>query len=289
MASLLSLKSCPSDYAVDEVLYGEDDELGLQVTDESGCPVDLTGFADDKSGEPDEEGNTDTANGLLPGYTACYMAKAAYWTSVGKVDLSSDEVTAVDLASGKFKVMFPSRRTTRPGCYLSEFIIRDESGTAKVWDRRYLQIVPSLTYDNHGPITIPEVRMAIMDYPCKNSLLEDYEFSASEVMFAIRRPVDMWNEQPPIISFHTVATFPYRENWLRATIGFLFRSLAARQRRNELTFQADTVTLRDNDKHSTYEDLGDRMIREYAQWMSAMKVNLNAQAGFISLGSIYSR
>lgn len=290
MTSSLQSKSCPSAFAVDEMMYDETTVMDVTAMDGNGCPVDLSEFADDGTGpDLDGDGIADaTANGLRPGYSAGYIAKAAHWTDTGKFELNSG-INLIDAATGKMRLTLPPGNKVVPGIYLSELSIRNHKGQAVFRDRRYLQVIPPLEYNNHGPITIPEVRMAIMDFPCSNSMLEDYEFSAAEVMFALRRPIDLWNETTPIISFHTPATFPYRENWLQATIGFLFQALAAKQRRNELTFQADTITVKDNDKHTAYQDLGELKVREYKAWMKEIKINLNAQAGFFSLGSTYSR
>ena len=46
-----------------------------------------------------------------------------------------------------------------------------------------------------------------MDYHCSNSLIDDYEFTETDVMFAIRRPIDRWNEMTPNIMVFTPATF----------------------------------------------------------------------------------
>lgn len=292
--SLLSLKSCPSNYAIDEIGYDTETELEVTVTDDAGCPLDLSDYGPVEDTDPDSPTYgqliDEDGDGLADHLTGMYRAKAAHWTEVGMFDVTGSNVVVTGASAGKMKIMFPKNPKIRPGIYLSELSIREKAtGKVLVRDQRYLQITPTLEYNNHGAITVPEVRMAIMDFPCKNTLLEDYEFTAAEVMFAIRRPVDLWNETPPIISLHTVATFPYRENWIMATIGFLFRSLAAKQRRNEMTFQADTITIKDNDKHRTYEDLGDMYVRQYREWMAAIKVNLNAQAAFFSIGSVYSR
>jgi hypothetical protein len=283
-------KSCPDLLRVDRLSAGEVSDLDIAVTDNNGCLLDMTSV-DGGAGDPayyDEEGNLVPplpADGALPQHWwGEYVARPAYWTDHG---LLRFPLAVIDAGAGKFRLRV-RRRNIPPGVYIAEASFYAPGRVLRLRERRWLEVEPTLRFLNKGPITEQEVRLALRDYECFNEFLKREESTPNEIMFAIRRPVDIWNETPPFIVPHTVTTFPYRENWLQAAIGFLLRSHAAHRRRNELTVSSDTIQMRDNDKHDIYEQSGERMVGEYREWVRTAKVTINVNMGFGQLHSPYS-
>lgn len=291
----MSYKECPDLVKVDRISAGESTDLDVTVTDNNGCLADFTVLGSDGEGTPaepqyDEEGNLIPA---LPAETSLpqfwwgeYVAKPAYRCERHALRLPLD---IIDTSKGQFRVRIRDRKIP-PGVYIAEASFYAPGRVLKLRERRWLEVEPTLLFPNHGPVTEQEVRMALRDYACFNTFLQTEESYPSEIMFAIRRPVDLWNEMPPAgVAYHTVTSFPYRENWLEATIGYLLRSHAAHRRRNELTISNSTIQMRDNDKHETYEQLGAQRIGEYKEWVREAKRAINVQLGFGTLGSRYGR
>lgn len=203
------------------------------------------------------------------------------------------EAKVEDASRGIFSVTFRQRDFSpggdlgHPGIYLAELVVRDDKDVRRVSEFRYLQVSPTLEWRSHGPITIPEIRMAILDFECSNTLLDDVEFEDVEIMAAIRRPIDRWNETTPNLVLYTPATFPWREHWMICTVGYLMRAAAHKYRRNNLTYQAAGLTVSDMDKFNEYEKVAALRIKEYDEWMRNKKVEMNVSMGYATMGSPY--
>jgi len=136
-------------------------------------------------------------------------------------------------------------------------------------------------YGSNGPITLPEVRLALLDLdnltdgaPFSN-LLDDVEFTDTEIIFAIRRVVDMWNETPPPVCYYSPTNFPYRYWWLEGTCAHLLLMGAARYRRNRLAYQAGGISIDDQSKANEYEQNGQQRMAAFREWMQTEKYRIN--------------
>lgn len=232
--------------------------------------------------------------GTLPtGWTAEYLVREMYWSKV----YLRKEAKVEDASRGVFSVAFQRYDFTKapgsdqgdPGIYLAELVIRDAAGVRRVSEFRYLQVTPTLEWTSQGPITIPEIRMVLMDYECVNTLLDDVEFKDAEILMAIRRPVDRWNETTPNLILYTPATFPWREHWMIATVGYLMRAAAHKYRRNQLSYQAAGLSIDDMNKFNEYEKVAQLRIEEFDVWMKNKKIEINVAQGVGMLGSPYGR
>ena len=132
-----------------------------------------------------------------------------------------------------------------------------------------------------GPLLIPEVRLALLDLDNEvggapfSNLLDDVEFQDIDIIFAMRRAVQLWNETPPPVCTYTTINFPYRYNWLEATCGQLLLMGAARYRRNRLAYSAGGVAIDDQSKANEYEQIGRDRLDRFQQWMMREKLRLN--------------
>jgi hypothetical protein len=134
----------------------------------------------------------------------------------------------------------------------------------------------------NGPIIIPEVRLALLDLDNQvggnhafSNLLDDVEFTDMEIVFAIRRVVDLWNETPPLLMTYSASNFPYRYHWLQCTTAQLLLMGAARYRRNRLAYQAGGVAIDDQSKANEYEQTGQQRMQEFMTWMRNEKYRIN--------------
>lgn len=132
-----------------------------------------------------------------------------------------------------------------------------------------------------GPLTIPEIRYALLDVENGtagapfNNLIDDVEFTDSEIIFAMRRIVDKWNETPPPVAYYTGMSFPYRYWWLQGTVAQLLIMGAARYRRNRLAYAAGGISIDDQSKSEEYETVGRATMQEFDQWMLKEKTRIN--------------
>lgn len=317
-------KKCPNQFVVDSVKLDEQVTLCLTMTDPNGCPLDLS-HADvikpcyvrpapgpsssslssqsqssaqpsqssgSQSSQSSESSSSEVPQGapLPPGWHGEYLAKEIYWSDW----LVRKKLRVEDAATGIFSVTLTQEDYVKgfknhPGMYLAEIVIYDEKNVRRVSEFRYLQIAPTLEYRNEGPITISDIRMALMDFGCSNTLLDDVEFTDTEIAFTIRRPIDRWNETTPNLILYSPATFPWREHWMIGTIGYLLRMAAHHYRRNNLTYQAAGLNVADMDKYNQYEGIAKERIAEFDEWMRNKKIEINVAGGFGTLNSGYSR
>jgi hypothetical protein len=113
--------------------------------------------------------------------------------------------------------------------------------------------------------------------PEDNFLLDKVEFSDTEIAWAIRRPIDWWNEQPPPIETYTPATFPFRYNHLDAVIGELYRMAAIHQERNNLRYSAAGVTVDDSESYTRYHQIAEELTGRYQTWALRKKRSMNLE------------
>lgn len=130
----------------------------------------------------------------------------------------------------------------------------------------------------NGSISIAELRMMVRDKcAMDNFLLDNVEFTDTEIAWAIRRPIDLWNDHPPQISRYTPATFPYRYYWLNAAVGELLMMVGANNQRNHLSYAAANLAVNDKDGGEVYMAAGQAMKQEYFQWMLREKKRINME------------
>jgi hypothetical protein len=183
---------------------------------------------------------------------------------------------------GFVEFLLTETETSKPGVYQAEIGRFAGSWLVDTWPVLVV-VEPSVfqTLSGNGPITIPEIRLALLDNNNGadgapfNNLLTDVEFSDVEIANAIRRVVDMWNETPPNVMYFSTNDFPYRYWWIMGTSAILLRAGAARYRRNRLAYSAGGVSIDDQSKAEEYEQVGEARMREFKEWMMSEKVRIN--------------
>ena len=181
-----------------------------------------------------------------------------------------------------------------PGVYLCQIERYVTGGYLVDAYPAYLYVEPNLRFhrESTGVLTIPEVRLALGDTEVNEvSLLDNFEFTDTEIVFAIRRVVDHWNQTPPPVSTYNYDNFPFRYWWTQGVMIELLRIAAKRYARNRLQYSAGGVNIDDQNKASDYVALAKEMKEEYEDWFKKAKVGQNmARAwGSMPLGGMRSR
>lgn len=170
----------------------------------------------------------------------------------------------------------------KAGLYPASFIVKTPEGTLHSEHHGYLYVdqgLNSISDTSNDPISISDVRMALMDYsPEANILLDDLEFSDLQIISAIKRPVREWNETPPDIKTYNYSNFPFHEAWLKATCSYLLESAAHKYNRNTLPHNASGLSLDPNNKGSLYLSTATALRQEWKAWIIAKKTEMNMAA-----------
>lgn len=191
-------------------------------------------------------------------------------------------VTVLDADSGLISIEFPQSKIPYPGLWPAAVVVHD--GAARVAEFFcYFCLEMGLNrgtdFRKPEPITVGEVRLALMDFsPDYNTLLNDLEFSDTQIYAAMRRPVDEWNETPPDISRFNTTNFPFHEAWLKATCAYLLDSAAYRYSRNALPHNAGGLTLDPLNKGVVYHNEAAMLKGEWKAFIAAKKTEINMNA-----------
>ncbi len=173
---------------------------------------------------------------------------------------------------------------TNPAGIFEAWIEREVPGPTRVdtWPV-LLQIQPPTLelLTGSGPLTIPEIRLALLDVASQSdgapfsNLLDDVEFQDLDIVYAMRRIVQKWNETPPPVACYTPMNFPYRYHWTIGACSLLLMSSAERYRKNSLAYQAGGVAIRDQDKAQAYMQAAQLKMQEFDLWMRREKARMN--------------
>lgn len=231
--------------------------IGLRTTLCGGDPVDLTGVASARYKAKELE--------TSPSY---YINKVA--------------TMATPLSDGIVQVSFAPRDIPFAGIWPAAVQLLNADSEVTDEFRGFLEVRWGMNNDNRiqvaRPLGIFEVRMAMRDYcPEYNTLLDDLEFSDSEIALAITRVVDEWNDTAPTLEqyTYTAATFPWRSPWLAMTCAILLRNAAHRYARNQLPYSAGGVNVDDMNKAPAYIQLSKDLEQKWNDWMMRTKKELN--------------
>lgn len=197
-------------------------------------------------------------------------------------------VTIVDGAEGKVKLTITGDDLPYAGIWWAAFIIYNDSDVPlheiKVW--LYVEKGINHKIPRNTPLSIAEVRLFMMDKcPEDNYLLDDVEFSDTEIMGAIRWPIDKWNETPPDVQRFTQTTCPFRYHWMVGAASMLLRCAAMNYSRNRLDYSAGGLSVKDKSKSEEYLSMAKELQAEFLSWMEAQKVAINQE---LCYGGIYS-
>lgn len=205
-----------------------------------------------------------------------------YWS------VMADTPTTEEAKEGIIHFTPSEAMVEKPGIFTGMALVWDRGVAKKQWPF-YFDIQPRLDVWNiwnpGWPITVPEIRIAIRDTcPEVNFLIDKVEFDTHEIIWAIKQPVDKWNESRPPVGTYTYADFPYRYHWRLGAVSELLRMAAIWMRRNDLDYSAGGLQIMDTKKWPDYLRMSDTMGKEYDSWMLETKKAINLGEAYASLG-----
>ena len=267
------------------------------VRDRNGNPFDLSQYLpvpNSDSGSDSDSDNVQDGSGKV-------IVRFREFTGTG-IPTCNDPLwqelgAAVDAAAGTVSVVPPRTLMARSGIYEVNWGVENSDGDLVLADRSLLSVERSLfgytsnkKYMNDGPPTIQEIRMLIMDSaPSENLLLDDVEFADEQILLAITRPLQIWNETPPPIEIYSTRTFPWRGAWVDGILAELYQIAAAHYRRNRLQTSAAGVDSDTKNKEREYLAASQFMTDKFMTWLRDKKVSINMKKFNGSSISEYSR
>lgn len=293
----------PKYFKTIKVAQGARQEIVFQLTDSNGVKLNLSNKETVKADKDQEDG--DGLDAQNPGFPDGIRPKGP-WPDAsirmvvspgyGEEALFTVEGTISDYVEGKVLFHLTDKELSVAGLYIGEIGLFRGDILQSRWPL-YLNIEQSLfartqSSERKGVISIAEVRLFMRDLDASfNDVLEELEFKDVEIAACIRRPVDVWNELLPFepVLQYKYAAFPFRDNWIRATTGYLLELASHWYRRNDLPVAAGGVQVSDRDKHKTYEPKSKELREEYLAWAKQMKAAMSARLAFGSMQSTFPR
>lgn len=203
---------------------------------------------------------------------------------VHTISLTADNF--VDADGGKLCFDLPPEVDGTPGIYAAQLVIVDDQARPYAGDSLLVSVEPTALAETAvpGPLTMGEIRRALRDYPALNTAWDAAEFSNEEILQAVIRPVRQFNETLPRVLSYNLDRFPYREEWLRATVSYLLEMGAHWYARNAKTLKyGDGMTEDDKDKVALYAQVAHNGIARFNNFCVTEQVAAN-MSGHSSLG-----
>lgn len=193
-----------------------------------------------------------------------------------------------DAKRGVVYVPYSPSFIPKPGAWLAQASVWSHGTLVKIYPF-YWEVSPNLAIHERGPLTIPEVRMAMRDVCAEaNFLIDSVECHKEEIIYAIRRPIEYWNEVPPPVQTFSPRNFPFRYHWMNATIGELLGIVGLWLRRNDLDYSAGGLTVMDTKKWEFYIERSNALKAEYKEFVLNKKIEINIQGGYNMIGGYWS-
>ena len=137
--------------------------------------------------------------------------------------------------------------------------------------------------------SIEEIREHLQDFPSKNFLLDEEEFTDDQIAIGFRDAVDSFNSFPPAhIMFVGGFTNPTLKSIiLEGTLARIYRGKALQQLRNQLDFQDGGAAGSIDNKGQFYQQIAEQFSQNFERRSRDWKQFTNINQGFGSLGSDY--
>lgn len=179
----------------------------------------------------------------------------------------------------------PSKVKSRPGIYYFELHWTNEDGSQYI-SKGLVSVEASLLQrlgdqNFKAPLSLTEIRTRLRDFPGANELTGSYDYSPEEILEAIMRPIAYWNETSPVISRFSTSNFPFRSNWLDATVSTLYTTGAHWMLRNSLDVKGEGIGASDRDKWKVMFEYSAKGWAQYQAFVFREKARENASGAFI--------
>jgi len=202
----------------------------------------------------------------------------------------SQTVTVAVAEEGKVAVNINASDLDVAGVFLAEFALYEgTSGSPYARVPGYMDVVQSLGSSSQVVgVHIEDIRTQLYDRSAEdNFLLNDVEFTDSQICWAVLKSVNTFNEiQPMASTTYSAVDFPHREQWIDGTVAELLLMAARNYARNDLSYQAGGTAINDKNKLQSYQQLGKQMQEEYKAWARELKIGGNMM-DFITTSSAW--
>jgi len=254
----------------------------VQLYDADGAPLDLARYS-----VTDATATTIRAGYTLPIMTGILMTAKQYYGQA-MADLTRAVSTDTDPTTGDVILSFEAGDFSCPGIYLAELqmVFDGKIETAYQFN---IELSAPLSWIYSGPLNIAEVRLWSRDNsPDDNYLLDEVEYKDAEIIAAIRRAVDVFNSLSPVLpqKLLTVNNFPFRSQWIDATIGYLMEIAALNKLRNDMNYNAGGLSIDDRRKWGDYMAVAKQKQQEFKELATLIKAQMNAMQTWSSSGRI---
>lgn len=138
-------------------------------------------------------------------------------------------------------------------------------------------------------VTLDEVRRFMRDYPNKNILLDDVEFSQADIEQGIVFVTSAYNTVTPLSSIDPTG-WPQNLRYLLllGLAWYLIKSATFLQLRNQATYQdGDIAPIGIDDKFALYMSLWQSLKQEWDEMTKLAKTQMNLESMYGSLSSGY--
>jgi len=274
--------SCTADTPVIRMSQLQDKIVTLSIRDDNGDAVDLDQFAS-------TAGVLLSSSSSSGGKLTVRMATSQWSNSNNNVFEISG--TIVNATTGLVSFHITPTETNLPGVFVASVGVF-WNGVLKFQTMYYIELMPNnFALTARGPLTVPIVRLELMDTcPDANYLLDELEFTDAEIVHAMRKTVDVFNDANPPVGGYSYDSFPYFSGWIKGTVAFLLKMVSHKYRRNALQYSAGGITIADQERYRAYEQMAAKEEQEYRDWVTQKKVSINIGLGYGSLGpSPYGR
>lgn len=136
------------------------------------------------------------------------------------------------------------------------------------------------------PLSTDDVRTYIHDFSDKNYLIDGEEFSDASITLAMRMAVDDFNLIPPIGRM-APSQFPNITLLMYGTLAHLFLGKAAHLARNTMSYSDGGLQIPVEERAELYMGLGNQYMGQFREMGVKLKVQLNVEDGWGSVGSDY--
>jgi len=279
---LESVGVCPNKIPFTSIGQCAEGDVTLELKDpRTGEVIDLTqyGIGEDSSSSSSSSSSDSPTHGVQI-TTKARPEDVNYW-----FQKMCETPSTADAQIGKVTLAVTATESQRVGIWTAMAVIWQNGVIRKLFPF-YYEVIPNLEVINPGgTITLPEIRLALRDTcPEMNFLLDAKEYDDIELMWAIRRPIEYWNEVPPPVRIYSMEDFPFRYHWMEAVVGEVMRMVATWMRRNDLDYSAAGLTVADTKKWPDYMKMGMDRLNEYKEFVRQKKIEINIEGGFQRIG-----
>lgn len=198
------------------------------------------------------------------------------------------EGTIEDEAEGIIKFSLEDSDLEDGGLFVGQITVLDDTTQVSVYQFPcYVEVIRDFRVRNTNsaavkPLNMADVRLAMRDRCSEdNYLLDNIMYTDHEIAFAMERPLDYWNEQPPDLKIcYGPATFPYRYAYLNAIIGELLKIAGLNEKRNNLKYSAAGVSIDDKHRGDFYINASQQYLMEWKEFVRSKKTALNMNMAF---------